>query len=249
MRQKKFKQHRLAKFLSKWIFIFLVLAVAGKFLWNILLNLEQLGLNPDSITIEGNSMVSDNRILGVLDLKYGQNILKIKTKELTEKLQALVRINMVSIKRDFPDSLKINVEEVKPVGYLIKNNIRYVITCDGIIFPGLEGPAIEFKVSDTETIKKLAILLLKIDRVNSKFYNSIIAVDCNYRDEVIICRHDCYVKLPAVSEIDEAVIKRSIYLLDEVVKQYKKESQNISYIDLRFVDFDNGKIKGAVIVK
>lgn len=227
----------------------MILSVTGKFLWNIFLRLEQLGLDPDTIIIEGNSMVSGNRIRAILDLEYGQNILSIKTKELEKKLEALSRIKSVRIKRNFPDSLNIYIEEVRPAGYLIKNNKRYVVTFDGNIFPGLEGPAVELKVNDPEKIKRLTALLWKIGEIDEKFHNSIIAVDCNYRDEVIIFRHDCYIKWQVISEIDEVAIKRNIYLLRKVIKEYQTESRSITYLDFRFIDFDDGKVKGAIIVK
>ncbi len=249
MRQKKSKWHKFVKLLLKYVFILLVISITVNFVWSVLLKLEQLGLDPDTIRIEGNSMVSENSILGALNLKYGQNILKINTRELTYRLESYPRIAHAKIRRDFPNSLYVVIREVTPAGYLMINGKRYVVTLEGDMFPGLEGPSIEFRNSKPDIISKLALLLEKIKNIDEDFYNTVVAVDCNYMEELIVFRQDYYIKYPVINEIDEVVLKRYIYITDKAVGQYKKESKEITYIDLRFVDFEGGRVKGAVIIK
>ena len=195
-------------------------------------------------------MVSKNRIIDVLELKkYKTNILKINISQLEDKLKKLPRIKDVRIKRDFPNSLKILIKEVEPVGYLIKEGNRYVVTTSGDIFPGIEGEPLKFKVHQTEKLKRLSDLLLKIRGVNEDFCNEITAIDLNYRNEVIIHSHRYYYKWQEISEINDWVIDRNVYLIYKVIKEREKENKKISYIDLRFVEADGNKVSGAVIVK
>jgi cell division protein FtsQ len=122
--------------------------------------MQILGLDPELVEISGNSMVSDNEIRALLDLRHGQNILRMDTGELGRRLMSLDRIKYARIKRNFPDSLYVVVQEVEPAGYLIRDGARYVVTTEGEIFQGLEGPTIEFKARDPEMLKKLAAIFI-----------------------------------------------------------------------------------------
>jgi len=246
--RKRFKRKRKKK-ISKFIFAVLVITISVKFVWNALLKLELLRLNPEKITIDGNSMVSRNTILGVLNLKYGNNILKIDTGALENRLSKLDRINTVSIKRNFPDSLNIKVIEVTPAGYIIRDGRRFVVTGEGEIFPGLEGPPVKFKTEEKDEIKHLVKLLERIKKTDENFYNGIIAVDINYRNEVIIYSKEYCCNWPEIDEITSDIIKRNIYLIRQVLNKAAVEKRNIEYIDLRFIDSESDRVNGAVIVK
>ena len=96
----------------------------------------------------------------------------------------------------------------------MKAGKRHVVTYEGIVFPGHEGPDIEIKNQKSEKIHELTVLLGMIQQINNSFYSEISAIDINYRNEVIIYRKDYYLKLPEIDEIDETAFKRYIYLLD-----------------------------------
>ncbi|MBN2407239.1 MAG: FtsQ-type POTRA domain-containing protein [Elusimicrobia bacterium] len=214
-----------------------------------LLKLEQLNIKPDKITIEGNSMVSDNEILSVMDLGYGVHILAADLGEMENRLEELSRIKKVKIRRNFPDSLKVTVEEVEPVGYLMEDEKRYVVTLDGDVFPGIEGPALKFKVKDPEKIRQLAELLRRIGNIDRNFYNGIIAIDSNYRDEVYIHKDGYYAKWGVLGGLDDNVIRRNIYIEEKIAGQYGDKIKDIDYIDLRFIEISDKKIDGAVLIK
>lgn len=238
------------RIILRWLFIALTVSVAGNFVWNIVSKSNLLVLEVHSVTISGNRLVSKNRIIDVLELKkYRANILKINISHLEDKLKKLPRIKDVRIKRDFPNSLKVLIKEVEPVGYLIKKGNRYVVTASGDSFPGIEGAPIKFKVHQTEKLKRLSDLLIKIRSVNKDFYNKIVAIDLNYRNEVIIHGYDCYYKWPVISKINDWVIDRNIYLIYKVIRNREKENKKISYIDLRFIEPSGSKVSGAVIIK
>ncbi|MFH1414769.1 MAG: FtsQ-type POTRA domain-containing protein [Elusimicrobiota bacterium] len=231
------------------IFLILVISIAGKIAWDILLRMDRLGIDPDQIEITGNNMVSDNMILDILGIRYGENILAIKVSDLEERLESFPRIKAASIIRDFPNVIKIEIQEDTPIGYQIKDEKRYVVCPDRNIFPGLEGPAIEFRPADAEKVEKLGKFLMRIGTLNEGFHRKIIALDCNYRDEIIVYLRDFYSKWPEVSKIDDLVIEKNIYLLDKIEEEYSRLAKKITYVDLRFVRFVNEKIEGALIVK
>lgn len=247
MSQKKYRRRKKKK-IFRWVFAFLFISILGNYTWNFLRRFELLTLNPDNITIYGNTMISDNKILGLLNLKP-QNLLTLDRGHIEKKLKLLPRIKNVSVKKDFPNSLKIQIEEVEIAGYLIKENTRYVVTGEGDIFRGLEGPAIKFKVFEKVNLKALSDLLTDIKKVNEDFYNKILALDKNYKNEVIIHTGKGYFKWGVLQEIDASVIALNIYLADKIIEIYKKEDRKFSYIDLRFVVIKDNRIEGSVIVK
>ena len=246
MRIKKYR-HKTGKFFARWLFVILALSVAANFIWNMLIRMEIFGLDVDAVGIHGNNMVSDNRVFEILSLDYGRNIFLIDTDELKHKLESLDRVKKAAIKLDFPDSFNIIIAEVQPVGYLMKDSGRYVVTYEGTVFPGLEGPAIKFKVTDPLRIKKLARLLVKIKEVDMNFYNDIIAVDLDFADRIIIHTRDFYLKWQESDYVDEAVIERNTYIMRKTLRQYGEKP--LKYIDLRFIKIVAGKVKGSVLVK
>jgi cell division septal protein FtsQ len=246
VRRKKTK-FKPVKLLLKLVFVVLIISIAGRYLWEFLLEFEYLGLKIENVSIVGNSIVSQKDIMSVLKLQHGQNILKIDTGYLEEKLENLDRIKKAEIRRNYPDSLKIKIEEVIPVGYLKKADKRYVVTVEGKIFPGTEGSEIEFKVTDEEKLKVLAELLQKMKRVSKVFYDRITAIDISYRGEVITYEKSFYVQWPEASKINDILIDRIVYIIEKV--EETSNGKKFEYIDVRFIEFVNGEIKGALIVK
>ncbi|MFC2091257.1 cell division protein FtsQ/DivIB [Elusimicrobiota bacterium] len=247
--KKSNKKSRSKKLLKKYIFILMVFSILIRLGWNILLNMDYLGIDTEKIVITGNKMVSDNEIFDMLGLKDGQNILSIDTEMLESKLQALDRLESVRVQRDFPDAMKVTVEEVVPAGYLMKEGRRYVVTVNGKNFEGLEGPMIEFKQTDPHRTVLMSGLLEDIRGTDADYYNTITGIDLNYRLEVIIYHNDYYIKWPVITGIDKSSINKYIYFIEKMINKSRKEGKKMEYADLRFLDLVDGRIKGAVIIK
>ena len=194
-------------------------------------------------------MVSENTILNTMGLRYGQNLLTIEISFLEKKLTSLDRIKQAELKRDFPDGLKVSIEEVVTVGYINKNTSRYVVTNAGDIFPGLEGPPIEFKNTSRAEMIDLASFLEKIRLSDQAYYDSIEAAGFDYAGQLVLYKELYYVKWPAPKDLDKSKINNNIYLERKLIKNYNKESREVDYIDFRFVEYYDGRIKGALVIK
>lgn len=206
-------------------------------------------INPNSIEVIGNKLVSENKILNILKIGHGKNILKINLNEYEKEIERNPRIKKVEIRRNYPDSLIVNIEEVVPAGYLIKNGIRYVVTKQGDIFPGPEGPAIKFKKNDSKKIKRLSALLDRIEKQERNYFNKIIAVDMNYKNDVIIHTHNHYSKWPNIERISDSLIKKYVLLMEKIEEKCKQKNDHIVYMDLRYIEFNEERIDGTIIVK
>jgi cell division protein FtsQ len=67
-----------------------------------------------SVTVEGASRVSRDRILAAAAIAPGTNILRIDPAAVTARLEALVEIRRAEIIRELPDRLTIRIEERRP---------------------------------------------------------------------------------------------------------------------------------------
>ncbi len=235
-----------------WVFTFMAVSVVGKVSWNFLTNIDRLELKENSIKITGNNMISDNKIIGKLNNYYHKNLLKLNTKEIENKIEKFQRISQTKVIRDFPDGLIVQVQEVAPVGYMMKSSGRHVVTREGEIFPGIEGPPLKFKVSEKEKIIKISKLLDSIIEVNRDFHNNIKAIDLNYKEDVeIYLRRGVRIIWPSLPDLKEESIRKNIYLVHKTEEQYElTNNRNVENIDMRYIKTDmNNKIDGAIIVK
>lgn len=70
------------------------------------------------IRVTGNDMLDEQEIRETSQLKGDENFWKISTKNVEQEILTLPTIKNVSVKRDFPHILTINIEEWTSVGYV-----------------------------------------------------------------------------------------------------------------------------------
>jgi cell division protein FtsQ len=80
--------------------------------------------NIKNIQIEGNNKVSDEIIEQYLDVKYDKNIFIYSTKKIKKSLEQNAYIETVSIKKIFPNTIQVNINE-KGIVALIKDENKY----------------------------------------------------------------------------------------------------------------------------
>jgi len=88
--------------------------------------------------VKGAERIPREEILHLAEIKPDQNILTVNLKAMARRIQGNVWIKDVSIKRDLPNKLIVEVRERKPVALLKKDDAFYYIERDGIIFTRLE---------------------------------------------------------------------------------------------------------------
>ncbi|NLB34643.1 MAG: FtsQ-type POTRA domain-containing protein [Elusimicrobia bacterium] len=234
---------------GRWVLIILILLFGGKYLWKTISTGETFNLNPENITLEGNYAVSNNEVVSLLDDIYGENILRIELKKISEKILGISRVMDVKVRRKYPDGLSIKIIERMPCGYAMLSGIRNTVNACGEVYPGTEGPSIEFKVLEPEKIVKLSKILNDIKKAMPDIYSEISAVDMNYRNEVIIYEDDYYIRFPPAVELDPEILKNNLFLTRRIHEDKLKEGEKLSYIDLRFIEYSGNGVRGAAIVK
>lgn len=79
-----------------------------------------------NINIEGNSIITDDEILKILGLKKGQKLLEISPNEVSAKLKKSSFIRSASAVYSLPATLRIKIEERKPVAFLMGRGLNLV---------------------------------------------------------------------------------------------------------------------------
>ncbi len=116
-----------------------------------------------SVKVNGNDLLSDDYIVDFSGIIIGNNIFKEKTKNISENLLAHPYIKAAKIKRSFPDTLNINIEERKRAATISFMGNFIIIDREGYV---LES---SINAADLLVIKGLDILsfnegdILKVD--------------------------------------------------------------------------------------
>jgi len=113
-------------------------------------------LNLKDIGISGNENVSTTTLLNLLQGFMGDNLLDISSREVSDQLMKIKRIERVKMVRHYPSTLKIKVTERK--GFL------YLKSAEGNLFP----------IDEHRMIMEYAVTPSKEDLpiVNTRFHNS-----------------------------------------------------------------------------
>lgn len=236
---KKAKRKRLIK---KSIFIIILLSIAG----GLIVTKSNLFLIKN-VKISGENLVTKDLIDEKLQSIKGENIFFIKSSEVERVLKSDPYVNGVTLKRQFPSTLEVDVKE-KNVGYYVKYGDEYDVISsdlvllekvnklkgDGLIeIKGLksEGRKIGEKYVDTKDDKRLENFLgtlYEIKNANTT-KNKITMVDvANINDIIVYFNNDVKVKVGNGDDLIKR-INTALNILEDKKLDFKK-----GYIDLSF---------------
>jgi len=96
-------------------------------------------LNTRGYTVQGNSFLTTEEIFALSGLEMGANLYSLNLGRVENKLEGDPRIDGAVVRRRFPDSVIIEVEETRPVAVTNIDGSLYKIGSDGIIIAPLDG--------------------------------------------------------------------------------------------------------------
>lgn len=84
--------------------------------------------NINNLIINGNVYLTFNDIIEIIDIKSGDNIFHVQLREMKNKLELHPRVKSVSLKKELPDKIIININERKPLALLnAQKDINYCL--------------------------------------------------------------------------------------------------------------------------
>lgn len=96
-------------------------------------------LNTRVYTVRGNSFLTAEEIFDLSGLEMGTNLYSLNLGKIEDRLEDDPRIGGAVVRRRFPDSVIIEVEETRPVAVTNIGGSLYKIAADGIIIAPLDG--------------------------------------------------------------------------------------------------------------
>ncbi len=121
-KKKKEKRERKRKKRLKVIKFLILLMIVGAM---IVFALVSPIFNIKEIVISGNKQIDSETIVSLSKIKKETNIFKIKSSEISKNIKENAYIEKVNVKRNFPDTVEINVEE-RIIAYQIQVIDSYV---------------------------------------------------------------------------------------------------------------------------
>lgn len=153
---------------AKVLFGFIILLVA------IILVLCSPLFNIKNIEVEGNSKLSNERIISISTLQTHTNIFKFNTKLISEKIKENAYVNEAKITRKLPSTVKITIDERQP---------KYMLQfADSYVYINNQGYMLEIS---NEKLELPILIGFTTDLSNIKAGNRINVTDLKKMDMVI----------------------------------------------------------------
>ena len=197
------------------------------------------------IEIEGNELISGQKIMKENELESGKRIWEVDLKSVDENIRNNPFIDTVQLERSFPDVLKIQVHEKFPIALLNFKNHFYCIDETGMILPSKPGKLYDLPVLsghyegsvtvgqqiDSPNVSEELTFLKKILRERTDLYGEISEV-ANKKDGLTLYTRNGGIPV----RIGKGGYDWKIRYLEAVIKQIcqKSEIKKIKYIDLRY---------------
>ncbi len=128
---------RLAIFLRRGIIFFLIVIAVSAAVLGVRFLSGQLRVK--EILVYGNYQLGREDIVGRINVKKGAPLLSVDLEDIDRRLRRSPWIRKVSLKKRFPDTLMIKIEEAVPKALLRIKKRLYLIDADGRILERIRG--------------------------------------------------------------------------------------------------------------
>ena len=187
------------------------------------------------IIITDNFLIEKNHIYKKLDKIYNKNIFFIKRKDLEDSLKNIDFLEKIEVKKKYPNTVIVKIFETKPIGFLYKDNVKYLLDSSSNLIllqkhmnferlPNIFGDGAEMNL--VNFLNRLEINNFPKQEIKNMYYFQIERWDLQLLNDKII-------KFP--HKATDKIIKKSIDLLN------RKDFENYNIIDLR--------VDGKIIVE
>jgi len=124
--QRKRRKKRKRNYTLYYIILALFLVIAGVTLsMTVFFNIE-------SIKVEGSSVYTLDDVNSVIDVETGDNLLRLNTKAMSKTLlEEFEKADKIEVKRAFPTTLLIRIEDGEPTTQLYSDGVYYVLSKTG----------------------------------------------------------------------------------------------------------------------
>lgn len=194
------------------------------------------------VNVHGNAYLSDEEIIRISGVNLGENLFQLATDEIMQAMGKDIRIDQVIVRRNFPNSLDIQVVERIPLA-IIKCDYGYLeVGRGGIILdahrtlsqipvPIVSGVEVsDLFVGDTAENQQLSQVLDFLDKLNRDTATSIAEINISDPNNVMVyMNHSVQLKMGALDSL-----QKKLEITESVNREVKQAKHPIDYVDARF---------------
>jgi cell division septal protein FtsQ len=225
---------KLAVFFKRGTVIMLVIVFAAAAVLGVKLLVRKFSIK--EIIVSGNYYLDRDDIIGSINIKNGDQLLNVQFKDVDDKLGKNPWIKEVSLKKQLPGTLLINIEEAVPKALLRIKRKLYLIDSEGRILERIKGDSMLFLP-----------VIKDIRPKNEKGISEALKlVDVLMKRDIFADRESVEIGLETYGltmKIDGEFIKvgygkysEKYDMWIELEPEIRKKSVPIKYVDLRFKD-------------
>ncbi len=205
-----------------------VIGLAGVYLYGKTADIMRI----NRIEVTGNKHLSDKEIISLMKLGRGESMLRISSRELSERVLKSPWIRDVVIRKELPHTLIVKVKEAEPLALLKRKGHLYIVSRRGEILEELSQtiaflPVIKMD-STKKSLLKEALKVAGIVREEGFFSDDEIEIIAKTPEEMTLKIGDLTVKIGKGNYRKK--LSRFVQLEDEIVKR----GMPAGYVDLRF---------------
>jgi len=93
----------------------------------------------EKINVKGCERLTEKDVIGIADIQPSQNLLALRTEVVTDNLKRNPWIKEVSVTREFPRALSIEIQEKKAIALAKKSNDLFFIDAEGAVIKKIES--------------------------------------------------------------------------------------------------------------
>lgn len=97
-----------------------------------------------NIMVDGNYHLDERQIQGALQESFGRSLLKLSLDDLEDRLRQERWIKKAVLRKQFPDTIMIKVEEAVPKALLKREERMFIIDTEGYVLEEIEGDSTPF---------------------------------------------------------------------------------------------------------
>ena len=133
---------KLVIYLKRGTFVLLTVIVIAALVLGAKMLSSHFGVK--EIIISGNFHLNKDDIVKSTNIKKWTPLLEIRAEDLSKRLRKNPWIKSVSLKKQFPGTLLIRIEEAVPKALLSINKMLYIIDADGNVLEKIDGESVPF---------------------------------------------------------------------------------------------------------
>jgi cell division protein FtsQ len=217
------------------VLMLLVLLIAG------FLFLNSSFFTVTSIVAQGNKYMSSDEIYAVASLPQHSNIFRLNVGDVKERLSRDLRVAQVSVSRQFPNTIVINITERKPLAYIASSYGFVELDKQGVVLAAYKN------------IKKIRVPMITgvrldaayvSDQINNQAVLYVLSYLANLDEETLDQLSEINVadgKLNAytnnsiqirIGAVDKLMEKAK--LTQDMLKEIKEHNLAVDYVDLNY---------------